>query len=65
MKSQNKNKIKRKHILLRNEIEMLQIILEDRAFPTEEYRFRLIKRLEELKGLWYKVKLKKHNSTKK
>jgi len=48
--------MRRKHILLRNEIEMLQIILEDKAFPTKRYRMRLVVKLEDLKKLWYKVK---------
>lgn len=46
--------IKRKHILLKNEIEMLQIILEEKGFPTKECRLRLSNKLEELKDLWYK-----------
>jgi len=57
----------RKHILLRNEIEMIQLILKGKVFPTINYRIRLIKKLEELKGKWYKVKEVKssHNATKK
>ena len=46
----------RKKILLRNEIEMLQIILREEGFPTKEYRLELAKKLEELKIKWYKVK---------
>jgi len=49
-------KITRKRPLLKNEIEMLQLILEDKVFPTEKYRLKLVKRLEELKGLWYKIR---------
>lgn len=45
--------------LLKTEIEMIQIVLEDKAFPTEEYRLKLIERLEDLKRMWYKVKDKK------
>jgi len=48
----------RKHPLLRNEIEMLQLILEDRVFPTPSYRLKLVYQLEELKKRWYKVKPK-------
>jgi hypothetical protein len=46
----------RKHILLKNEIEMLQIILRKEGFPTDEYREKLAERLEELKRKWYKIK---------
>jgi len=46
----------RKKPLLRNEIEMLQLILKDKVFPTGEYRLKLVKRLEELKRRWYKLK---------
>jgi len=35
----------RKHPLLRNEIEMLQLILEDRVFPTPSYRLKLVYQL--------------------
>ncbi len=49
----------RKKPLLRTEIEMLQIILEDKTFPTEEYRLKLVERLEELKKMWYKVKVRR------
>lgn len=34
----------------------LQLILEDKVFLTEEYRFKLIEKLEELKRGWYKSK---------
>ena len=44
----------RKKILLKNEIEMLQMVLREEAFPTEEYRLKLVNRLEDLKKLWYK-----------
>lgn len=49
----------RKRILLKNEIEMLQIILREEGFPTQEYRLKLVQRLEELKSKWYKVKKKR------
>ena len=47
--------MKRKHILLKNEIEMIQIILREQGFPIKKYRLELANRLEELKKLWYKV----------
>ena len=47
-----------KHILLRNEIEMIQIVLREEGFPTQEYRLELANKLEELKKLWYKVQSK-------
>jgi len=46
----------RKHCLLRNEIEMLQIVLREEGYPTREYRLKLAERLENLKREWYKVK---------
>ncbi len=49
----------RKHILLKNEIEMLQIILREEGYPTKEYKLKLANHLEELKKLWYKTKKKK------
>lgn len=54
----------RKKILLRNEIEMLQIILKEEGFPTKEYKLELAERLEELKIKWYKVKELKKSSNK-
>ena len=48
--------MKRKHPLLKNEIEMIQIVLREEGFPTKEYRLKLVERLEELKGKWYKNK---------
>lgn len=51
--------MKRKRPLLKNEIEMIQIILWEEAYPTKEYRFKLAERLEELKERWYKVKKSK------
>ncbi len=51
--------MKRKNPLLKNEIEMMQIILMEKGFPTKEYRKKLANNLEELKKLWYKVKTKK------
>ena len=50
------NKNKRKHILLKNEIEMLQMLLREEGFPSQEYKLELANRLEELKKLWYKTK---------
>ena len=50
--------MKMKHILLRNEIEMIQIVLREEGFPTQEYRLELANKLEELKKLWYKVQSK-------
>ena len=47
---------KRKHILLKTEIEMLQIFLRGEGFPSEEYKLKLANRLEDLKKLWYKVR---------
>ena len=46
----------RKHILLKNEIEMLQLILRKEVFPIKSYRLKLADRLEKLKREWYKVK---------
>lgn len=57
-------KMKRKHPLLKTEIEMLQLILEDKTFPTKEYRLKLVERLEELKKKWYKIKLTKKRKKK-
>ncbi len=48
----------RKRPLLRNEIEMIQIVLREEGYPTKEYREKLAERLEDLKKLWYKVKTK-------
>ena len=48
--------MKRKKPLLKNEIKMLQLILEDKAFPRDEYISKLVRQLEELKAMWYKVK---------
>jgi len=59
MTIKTKEQMKRKHILLKNEIEMMQIILREEGFPTREYRLKLAERLEKLKRLWYKVKEKK------
>ena len=50
---------KRKHILLKNEIKMIQSVLEGKVYPTDECISGLINRLEELKKAWYKVKKKK------
>ncbi len=50
--------MKRKHILLKNEIEMIQRILKEETFPISSYRVKLVDRLEELKRTWYKVKFK-------
>ncbi len=47
---------KRKHHLLKNEIEMLQIILREEGYPTQEYKLKLAEKLENLKKEWYKVK---------
>ncbi len=49
----------RKHILLKNEIEMLQLILREEGYPTKEYRLKLAERLEDLKCNFYKVKKKR------
>lgn len=48
--------LKRKHTLLRNEIEMLQKILKNEVYPSKDYVLGLIKQLEELKKLWYRVR---------
>jgi len=48
--------MKRKNPLLKNEIEMIQIVLRNEGFPTEEYRLKLANNLEQLKREWYKVK---------
>jgi len=53
------NTQKRKHILLKNEIIMLQNILMVGVSPTTEYRAKLSGKLEELKRRWYKVRGKK------
>ena len=52
-------KKRRNHILLKNEIEMIQIILREEGLPTKEYRLNLVEKLQELKRSWYKVKEKK------
>jgi hypothetical protein len=49
----------RKHYLLKNEIEMLQIILKQEGYPTEEYKMKLVDKLENLKRSWYKFVPKK------
>jgi len=46
-------KKKRKHILLKNEITMLQDIVANEVFPILECRVSLIRRLQELKEEWY------------
>lgn len=46
----------RKNPLLKNEIEMIQIILREEGYPTKEYRENLADKLEDLKKLWYKSK---------
>jgi hypothetical protein len=48
----------KKHLLLRNEIEMLQLILQDKVFPSPKCRIELVVKLEDLKKKWYKVKEK-------
>jgi len=56
----------RKHILLKNEIEMIQIVLKEEGYPTKECRENLANRLEDLKKLWYKVpECKKEKGEKK
>ena len=57
--------MKRKRPLLKNEIEMIQIILRKEGYPTDKYRERLAGRLEDLKELWYKVKPKKKQEDRK
>ena len=47
---------KRKHILLKNEIETIQKVLLGLVYPTETYMIKLVNRLDELKKSWYKVK---------
>ena len=47
--------MKRKYPLLKNEIEMIQIVLIEEVFPTKEYRLKLADNLEKLKGMWYKI----------
>ena len=51
--------MKRKHILLRNEIDNLQRIIKGEIYPADFYIENLINRLENLKKKWYKVKDKK------
>lgn len=46
---------KRKHALLENEIEMIQIVLREEGFPTKEYRLNLVDKLEDLKKECYNV----------
>ena len=56
---------KRKHPLLKNEIEMLQIILKEEGYPKKEYKLKLARNLENLKREWYKVKkTKKYHCSK-
>lgn len=38
---------------------MLQIILREEGYPTKEYKLKLVEKLENLKGEWYKVKKQK------
>lgn len=47
---------KRKHALLKNEIEMIQIVLREEAYPTQTYRLHLAEKLEDLKKECYKVR---------
>ena len=47
---------RRKHPLLKNEIEMIKLVLLKRVFPRKEYIEDLIKQLDELKQEWYKSK---------
>jgi hypothetical protein len=49
-------KHKRKHILLKNEIEMIQNILCENVYPRQNYKIELANRLSELKIKWYKGK---------
>ena len=46
---------RRKHPLLKNEINMIQNSLLGEVTPTFGTRVDLVKRLEELKKQWYKV----------
>jgi hypothetical protein len=48
--------VKRKHILLKNEINNLQKIVKGEIFVADFYKDNLVERLEELKSKWYKVK---------
>jgi len=54
--------MKRKHHLLKNEIEMLQMILKEEVFPIKDYRIKLVNQLENLKKDWYKVKASKNDA---
>ncbi len=56
---------KTKCYLLKNEIEMLQIILREEGYPTREYKLKLAEKLENLKCEWYKVKKLKRKVRKK
>lgn len=47
---------KRKHSLLKNEIEMLKSILLEKVYPTWEYKLKLVDNLDKLKKKWYKSK---------
>ena len=49
--------MKRKHILLKNEIENLQRLVKGEVGGFADfYNQNLIQRLEELKRKWYKIK---------
>jgi hypothetical protein len=48
--------MKRKHILLKNEIDNLQKIVREEIYVADFYKDNLVERLEELKRKWYKVK---------
>lgn len=50
--------MRRKHILLRNEIELLQGFLKGEVYPADFWKNKLVEQLEELKCKWYKVKSK-------
>ena len=50
--------MRRKHILLKNEIDDLQSIVKGEIFVADFYKSNLVKKLEELKRKWYNVKLK-------
>lgn len=55
---------KRKHALLKNEIEMIQEFLVGDVYPDAKYLIKLHERLENLKREWYKVKTKKWQNKK-
>lgn len=48
------NTRRRKHPLLKNEIEIIQKTLSGKCYPSDEYILKVVERLEDLKRTWYK-----------